>query len=251
MVFIALIVVSLVLPGVEASVNGSQSVEPVLPMTLIPFYNIEFYVLLSGYSQVILPNIVGKPMVGSNPAGNALATDWTAAGYFAGLAESSVVRYDTDLTYVDNNGNPTAGAGFGLMLFGGQSVNRAVWHYEQGVAVSPIYPGYDASNVWFVQRGVGQVSGSTVSWSDVTSGNRGMILLEFFEDAAGRYVLIVYGFSWYDTFGGALFFHRVMFIGANLQAYTKSWYIVERIDNGNGDVDYPGVDTYNVVASGP
>jgi hypothetical protein len=233
------------------SVEASHVAEP-SNITLLKLSQIEFYVMLSPSAQVILPNIVGKP-VGTIPVGNALATDWSAAGYFGGLAMYAATVYDSDPAVVDpSTGNPTAAAGFGLMIFGGPFVNIPVWFYEQssspGGSSSPIYFSYDSNNVWFVQRGVGVIAGTTMPWSEVNSGKTGMILYEFFQDALGRYVLIVYGVSWYDTFGAALFFHGE--IWPNLSYYSKSWYIVQRIDNGNGHVDDPGVDTYTVIASG-
>jgi len=165
------------------------------------------------------------------------------------LAEHVKTVYDTDATYVNpTTGNPTAAADFGLMFFGGPAVNIPVWYYEQGIGTSPIYFSHDSNYAWFVRRGVGEVAGSKLLLSDVESGARGMMVFEFFKDDLGRYVLIAYGFTWQDTFGAALFFHGE--IWPQLGYYTKSWYIVERVDNGNGNVEDPGVDTYNLVASG-
>ena len=235
---ITLTLTALMLPSIKAP----------LGITLLKFPDIEFYIMLSSSAQLILPNIAGKP-IGVIPVGNALATDWTAAGYFGGLSERVKTVYDTDATYVNpTTGNPTAATDFGLMLFGGRGVNVAVWYYEMGGGNSPIYADFDSNYVWFVRRGVGEVAGTRMSWSDIASGTRGMILFEFFKDDLDRYVLIAYGYSWRDTFGAALFFHGEMW--RELGYYTKSWYIVERVDNGNGNVEDPGVDTYNLVACG-
>lgn len=235
---IALILTALALPSIKAS----------LGITPLKLSQIEYYIMLSPSAQLILPNIAGKP-IGTIPVGNALATDWSAAGYFGGLAEHVKTVYDTDATYVKpTSGSPTADADFGLMLFGGPFVNIPVWFYEKGGGNSPIYFDYNSNDAWFVRRGVGEVAGSRVSWTDLQSGVRGMILIEFFKDDLGRYVLIAYGFTWRDTFGAALFFHGE--IWPNLGSYTDSWYIVRRVDNGNGNVDDPGVDTYDMIASG-
>jgi len=236
---IALILTALALPSIKAS----------LGITPLKLSQIEFYIMLSSSAQLILPDIEGKP-IGTIPVGNALVTDWSAAGYFGGLARSSCwTVYDTDATYVKpTSGSPTAAADFGLMLFGGPFVNIPVWYYEKGGGNSPIYFDSDSNDYWFVRRGVGEVAGSRLPWSTIKSGTRGMILFEFFKDDLGRYVLIAYGYTWWDTFGAALFFHGE--IWPNLGYYTNSWYIVERVDNGNGRVEDPGVDTYNVIASG-
>jgi len=247
-----LVIFTLMLTPLAAiCVEASQTVGP-SNITLLKLSQIEFYIMLSPSAQVLLPNIVGKP-VGTIPVGNAQATDWSAAGYFGGLAEHAVTVYDSDTAIVDpSTGSPKAAAGFGLMLFGGPAVSIPVWFYEKssaaGGSTSPIYVAFDNNNVWFVQRGVGVISGTTMPWSDINSGKKGMIAYEFFEDAFGRYVLIVYGISWYDTFGAALFFHGE--IWPNLSYYSNSWYVVQRVDNGNGHVDDPGVDSYTVIASG-
>lgn len=236
---IALILTALALPSIKASLG----IIPPLKLS-----DIEYYIMLSSSAQLILPNVAGKP-IGTIPVGNALAADWSAAGYFGGLAERVKTVYDTDATYVNpSSGRPTAAADFGLMHFGGPFVNIPVWYYEKGGGNSPIYFDSDSNDYWFVRRGVGEVAGSRLSWSTIKSGARGMILFEFFKDDLGRYVFIAYGFTWWDTFGAALFFHGE--IWPNLKYYTKSWYIVERVDNGNGNVEDPGVDTYNVIASG-
>jgi len=200
-------------------------------------------------AYLVLPNIAGKPLAGI-PVVNALATDWAAGGFFGAINPYTETRYDTDPATIDRvTGKPTAAEGSGLIFLGGRAVQIGVWYYEQGGGNSPVYFASDGNNAWFVRRGVGMIAGSSISLSDIAAGVRDMLVFQLFYDADGRYVLIVYGFSFRGTFAAALMFHKE--IWPNLFAYGDSWYIIHWQDNGNGNVDPPGVDTYTVIASGP
>jgi len=197
---------------------------------------------------LILPDNQGKP-VGELPPINASVSDWTAAGYIAGIAAHEVLCYDTYPDVVDQStGRLLAPEGYGLILLGGQIVSIPVWYYEVAAGETPVYPAYNSSGVWFVHRETGTpIPGTYLTWSDLNSG-KDMFIVELFTDSDGRYVLIVYGIGWRGTFAAALYFDKQMW--PDIQHHYYSWYIVSWTDNGNGRVDEPGADTYTVVAHG-
>jgi len=198
----------------------------------------------------VLPSMSGKPVPGIPNVKNAQPTDWTAEGIVAGLSKFEETRYDIDPSTTDlASGRPLAGAD-SLVFFGGQGVHLNVWYYDQ--ALSPVYPNWDQNGIWFEERGVGIVSHSGIYWWDLDYGQRDMFVIQIFQEPAispylGRWVMIMYGYTWRGTWASALYFDKVIF--PNITDFPCTWYVVEWSDsNWNGLVDPPGVDTYTIVA---
>ncbi|RLG51722.1 MAG: hypothetical protein DRN99_08285 [Thermoproteota archaeon] len=198
---------------------------------------------------LVLPDNQGKP-IGSIPVYSASVSDWTAAGYIAGVALHEVLKYDTYSDVIDYlTGSVVVPSGYGLILFGGKMVSIPVWYYDDVSQETPVYPATDGVDVWLVERAAGaEIPGTRMKISDIGEAGYDIFVMMYFTDSQGRHVLVVYGYGWQGTFAAALYFDKVVW--PSISSYTSSWYVVKWVDNGNMRVDEPGVDQYEIVAQG-
>jgi hypothetical protein len=75
-----------------------------------------------------------------------------------------------------------------------------------------------------------------------------MFVVEVYNDANNRSMLLCYGFGWKGTYAAGKYFDTMIY--PNLGSFPYGWIIVEWNDtNGNGFVNNPGDgDTYTIVA---
>ena len=234
--------------GTVAIASGVQRVERVIREPCIRMLP---YMLSSPLCYTVLPNVQGKPLP-EVPVINAQATDWTAAGYFGGVAPYDVTVYDNSPEFFDLEAGILAEPGSVLVLFGGRVVNIATWWYETVTQEDEVYAESDGSLVWFTSRTFGRIEGAEVGFNELE--HRDLFLIEVFNDSQGRTVVKTYGVGWRGTFAAALWFNNLT-NKSGICCFTMpaelsfKWVIVEWLDvNSNGDVDDPGVDSYSIVA---
>jgi len=114
---------------------------------------------------------------------------------------------------------------------------------------APAYFAYDATNFYFKRSGTNAILAS-MQRSQAGVGTD-IFLVEVFQDANGRTVLILYGFTYLGTLAASTHFKFTIY--PNLSSYTQSYYIVLWTDASSGlgrnGIPDPG-DTYVIVLSG-
>jgi streptogramin lyase len=185
----------------------------------------------------------------------ASAADWSATGLILGLsANTQNIGLDSDgLLCSTSNGQPlpgVIGTGEAVVMVSGPIVHAGVHYYEvhgAGADKAPVYFTYDSTTYYFKRSSdnmplasmpVGQVGGS----SDI-------FLIETFQDANGRTVLIMYGFSYLGTLAASTYFKFTIY--PNLSSYTHGYYIIQWTDAASG-LSHNGIpdmgDTYTLIA---
>jgi hypothetical protein len=204
-----------------------------------------------------------KPSPG--PAGTAPASwiDGTAAAIMMGMVTFPIFSYDTNSTTVEQASGeiidpfavyaavypppPLARLSESLIILsGGPLVNAPVKFYELNHATenTPVYFGtvVDSGNSYyaFFNGSTGmeitdtraEVAPTLIIGPQGTTPMKDYFLIEVFHDAYDNKVVIVYGYSGYGTFAGALFFKNILFPGqANtLTTMTTTEYITATIE---------------------
>ena len=167
---------------------------------------------------------------GSKPPGvaYALLTDWTAAGYIAGMCTNSQNEAtDTNQLIIDNTNGKVLLNNKLIILFGGPLVTAPIKYYESN-RIAPLYYQRDNGVSYWHLR-----DGTRIEETGMTpNSHSNMFMIESFIDDNGNKVLIVCGYGWKGTYAGGKFFKFV--IDPNRINYDNSYYIF-RWDDDNGD----------------
>ncbi|MCW4042984.1 MAG: S8 family serine peptidase [Candidatus Bathyarchaeota archaeon] len=184
---------------------------------------------------------------GSKPpgVGHALVTDWSAAGFIAGMCSNSQIdTTDTDPAIINTaTGKPKLSNKI-IVLLGGPLVNSAVNYYEDN-RIAPLYWKGTGSLRWHLADGT-ELTSTRLTWAEINSG-QDVFVVETFIDADGNTVLIVYGNTWQGSFVGGRFFKFVM--SMNPTIYDVSWYHFKWIDiDGDEFTDINEVNTTPIAS---
>jgi hypothetical protein len=157
-----------------------------------------------------------------------MVTDWTAAGYVAGMCTNlQNEATDTNQLVIAHNNGAVLLQNKTVILFGGPVVNAPVKYYESN-RIAPVYYGVEDGKAYWYNR-----NGSRIDATGITPNSQNdMFVVEAFTDDDGNKILIVYGYGWKGTFAGGKFFKFI--IDPNRINYNDSYYIFRWNDN-NGD----------------
>jgi hypothetical protein len=194
-------------------------------------------------------NFIYPDNTGSKPPGvqHALLSDWTAAGYIAGMcANRQDETTDTNQLVINMNNGAVTLFDEIVVLFGGPIVNAPVKYYENN-RISPVYYRYvNDANYWYKFDGT-RLEQTRMTFSEINSG-KDMFVVQAFTDDNGNKILIVYGYGWKGTFAGGKFFKFI--IDPDKINYMGSYYIFRWTDNnGDGFVDLNEIST-SLIATG-
>jgi len=184
---------------------------------------------------------------GSKPpgVGYAWVTDWSAAGFVAGMCSNSQIdTTDTDSAVINTaTGKPKLSNKI-IVLFGGPLVNSAVNYYEDN-RIAPVYWQGTGGLRWHLSDGT-ELTSTRLTWAEINSG-QDIFVVETFIDADGNTVLIVYGNTWQGSFVGGRFYKFVM--SMNPEIYDGSWYHFKWMDNDGDDfADFTEVNTTPIAS---
>jgi len=188
-------------------------------------------------------NFIYPDHTGSKPPGvqHALLSDWTAAGYIAGMCTNRQNETtDTNQLVISHGDGSVLLLDKTVVLFGGPVVNAPVKYYENN-RIAPVYYRYVSGvNYWYTFDGT-RLEQTRMTFSEIDSG-QDMFVVEAFMDNNGNKILIVYGYGWKGTFAGGKFFKFV--IDPDKINYDGSYYMFKWIDNnGDGFVDLDEIST--------
>jgi len=168
---------------------------------------------------------------GSKPPGirYALVSDWTAAGYIAGICSNRQNEAtDTNQLVIDHSDGKVMLQNKSVILFGGPIVNAPVNYYEKNRIALLYYKSENDKGYWFLR------DGTRIDETEITPNSKSdMFVVEAFMDDNGNKILIVYGYGWKGTFAGGKFFKFV--IQPNIDNYTGSYYIFKWNDSNSND----------------
>ncbi|RMF31358.1 MAG: hypothetical protein D6752_02335 [Candidatus Nitrosothermus koennekii] len=192
-------------------------------------------------SILILPNVVGKPMNGL-PVGNALFSDWAAAGFLTKSSDIDI-GYDTDKALMDHsNGRPKIDKP--IIAVGGPFVNIATSYYESN-GLSLVRVNNNSTHIWFEDTN-GIVDASILNFNQLETED--VFVIQHFKDGE-KSVLITYGFSYRGTFAAGLYFNDV--IWPNISSFDSAYYIIKWSDDGDANIEGILEDNYFILKEGP
>jgi hypothetical protein len=227
------------------------------------YYSISSVGLLP-YSAYV---VMGAPVKGSpGPAGTVPAgwIDATAASILMGMIESPIFSYDTNSTAISQGWDPNTGGGSinqppiplgsTIVMSGGPFVNGPVAYYDNDAHTTkaenaPVYFNQyiqvdRAYRSFRHSSDDSEITDSKVNVS-LLGNHLDYFLIESFHDHNGNQILIIYGYTGYGTFAGALYFKTQLFPGMG-NTLSDGYQIVQWYDtDGNSAPD--SADTYTVV----
>jgi hypothetical protein len=207
------------------------------------------------------------PIRVTKPAGTVSAAwvDSTAAAVIMGMITSPSFSFDINATAIDQGQNPNTGGGqpvqpsgepFGSMIImsGGPFVNGPVAYYENDAHTAkaenaPLYfnqyadSGVIYRSIWHSSDDT-EIAGSKVNVN--TIGNTlDYFVIEAFHDANNNQIMIIYGYTGYGTFAGALYFKGQLFPAMG-NTLSDGYQVIKWQDvNGNNLPD--PADSFTVV----
>ncbi len=211
------------------AITGSATLNAIYKLR-VSIYDIDCDIVNATEDNV---NFIYPDYQGSKPAGTSYAalSDWTAAGYIAGMCTNiQKETTDTNQLIVDNNDGSVILQNMTIILFGGPLVNAPVKYYENNRVAPLYYRSYGGANYWYEFDG-SRLEETRMTYAEINSG-QDMFAVEAFTDDNGNKILIVYGYGWKGTFAGGKFFKFI--IDPDRINYNNSYYIFRWVDN-NGD----------------
>jgi hypothetical protein len=208
------------------TVSGSATLTAIYKLR-ISIYDIDCDIINASQDDV---NFIYPDYQGSKPPGisYAMVTDWTAAGYIAGMCTNRQNEAtDTNQLIIDHNNGEVMLQDKSVILFGGPIVNAPVNYYEKN-RIAPLYYKAENGKAYWFQRDGTRIDETGINPNSQTD----MFVIEAFTDDNGNKVLIVYGYAWKGTFAGGKFFKFI--IDPNCLNYNNSYYVF-RWNDDNGD----------------
>ena len=214
---------------------------------------------ISDFSDLFSYNYVRMIYPSDNPSkpldcGAAMVSDWTASAFIFTKLEYVTEGFDTNPGFVNQaTGKALGDSGVGIISFGGPFVNPVVKYAESASTPAadraPVKFHTDGDTFHFQYANGTNIPGAELPLA-VINEDEDMFVIEVYEDADGRYVMLCYGFGWKGTYAAGKYFDTEIY--PNLESYPYSWIIVKWEDsNENGFVNTTeGGDTYILVASG-
>jgi hypothetical protein len=216
-----------------------------------------------GQAYVVIGAPLGSLRV-TKPAGTSSAAwiDATAASIILGMIQSPSFTYDVNGTAINQGQDPNSGGGQPqvpaptmIIMSGGPLVNGPVAYYENDarngkLENAPVYfyqwQDPDGHTYREFRKSIDN-SEILTSKADLSIlGNHlDYFLIESFHDANGNQVVMIYGYTGYGTFAGALYFKTKLFPAMG-NTLSDGYQIVQWYDsNANGFVDT--ADSFTVV----
>jgi hypothetical protein len=238
------------------SINGdssySEETTALLPNTQETHTLSEFTTLFAINSiKMIYPSDAQNKPLNCNPA---MVSDWTASAFVYTKLENPIEGLDTDPNHIDQiTGKPMGETGEGIITFGGPIVNPMVKYLESTSTPTgdqaPIRYYLDGETYRFQHRNGTDIPNASLHKSIINT-NQDIFIIEVFEDAEGRYIMLSYGFGWKGTYAAGKYFDTE--IHPDLESYPYSWIIIKWEDtNKNNFVNTPQEgDTYTIIAQG-
>ena len=200
--------------------------------------------------RIVFPDSKGPKPLG---CGAASVSDWLASMSVSTQLINATEGLDTSSSFVDQSTGVAQGpASVGIVTFGGQFVNPTVKYAETGSTPqsdrAPIMFYNGGETFYFRLRNGSDIPGASLPLA-VINQNEDMFVIEVYQDSAGRYLMICYGFGWKGTYAAGKYFDKLVYPG--IASHKTSWIIVKWEDtNGDGFVNAPGDgDTYTLVAT--
>jgi hypothetical protein len=218
---------------------------------------------VTGQAYVVIGAPLG-PLRITKPAGTSSAAwiDATAASIILGMIQSPSFTYDVNGTAINQGQDPNSGGGQPqvpaptmIIMSGGPLVNGPVAYYENDarngkLENAPVYfyqwQDPDGHTYREFRKSIDN-SEILTSKADLSIlGNHlDYFLIESFHDANGNQVVMIYGYTGYGTFAGALYFKTKLFPAMG-NTLSDGYQIVQWYDsNANGFVDT--ADSFTVV----
>ncbi len=204
----------------------------------------------ASHVRMTYPSEAATKPLGCSPA---MVSDWLASMAVASKLQNFTEGLDTNSNFVDQTTGTAVGQPMdSIVSFGGPVVNPIVKYAESDATPTgdraPLKFYADAGTFYFQHGNGTSITGANLPAS-VINNNMDMFLIETYQDADGRHILLCYGFGWKGTYAAGKFFDSNIY--HNLDAYKVSWVIGKWEDtNGDGFVNYPDDgDTYTVVAT--
>jgi hypothetical protein len=210
---------------------------------------------VTGQAYVVIGAPLGSLRV-TKPAGTASAAwiDATAASIILGMIQSPSFTYDVNGTAINQGADPNTGGGqpqvpapTTIIMSGGPLVNGPVAYYENDARNAKL----ENAPVYFYQwldpdTHVYREFRKSIDDSEILTtkidisllGNHlDYFLIESFHDADNNQVVVIYGYTGYGTFAGALYFKTRLFPAMG-NTLSDGYQIVQWYDsNANGFVD--------------
>ena len=198
----------------------------------------------------IFPDTASSP----KPSGvmGAAFSDWTAIGILIGMAlNTQYETFDTNTgtpVFINTGtGQPDPSGQPKMVTTGGPLVHSVVYWLEQTDALTPVFYSEDTTTQYFKLRADDTILANQLKSTAVTSEDRFVIYCV--HDLAGNSYCVFYGFRWSGTLAAA---HWILYqkqLG-NLPSLTNSYSVIKWVDDGDGVVESPAADLYQVLASG-
>jgi len=200
--------------------------------------------------KMIYPSENTSKPLGCEPA---MVSDWTASAFISTKLQNFEEGTDTDSNFVNQTtGKPLGDQGVGIITFGGPLVNPVVKYAQEDdtpIADKAPIKFHNSGDIFYFQHSNGtNIPGANLPAS-VINQDKDMFVIEIYEDAEGRYILLCYGFGWKGTYAAGKYFHTKIY--PNLESYDVGWIIIKWEDtNSDGFVNAPEEgDTYTIIAS--
>jgi sugar lactone lactonase YvrE len=204
----------------------------------------------ASYVRMIYPSEATVKPLGCSAA---MISDWLSSMAVASKLQNFTEGLDINSNFVDQTigtaiGNPPDS----IVSFGGPIVNPVVKYAESETTPqadrAPLRYHYADSICYFQHWNGSTITGANLPISNINN-DKDMFVIETYQDASGRYMMLCYGFGWKGTYAAGKFFDSNIY--HNLDSYKVGWIIVKWEDtNGDGFVNYPNDgDTYTVAAT--
>ena len=225
------------------TITGSATLTAIYKLR-VSIYDIDCDIVNASEDNV---NFIYPDYTGSKPPGVSYAalSDWTAAGYIAGMCTNiQKEATDTNQLIVDSNNGSVILQNKTVILFGGPIVNAPVKYYENNRVAPLYYRNVDGANYWYEFDGT-RLEETRMTYAEINAG-QDMFAVESFTDDNGNKILIVYGYGWKGTFAGGKFFKFI--IDPNRINYNNSYYIFKwNDDNADDFVDLNEISTISIA----
>lgn len=225
------------------AITGSATLTAIYKLR-VSIYDIDCDIVNASEDNV---NFIYPDYQGSKPPGVSYAalSDWTAAGYIAGMCTNiQKETTDTNQLIVDSNNGSVILQNKMVILFGGPIVNAPVKYYENNRVAPLYYRSFGGANYWYEFDGT-RLEETRMTYAEINAG-QDMFVVEVFTDDNGNKILIVYGYGWKGTFAGGKFFKFI--IDPDRINYNNSYYIFRwNDDNGDEFVDLNEISTISVA----